>query len=366
MTRSKVLPLYAQISGKIAAEIQAGRFKAGQKIYSIREICEQFNVADITAKRALQDLGQRGLIRTVTGSGAFVTDVPAEQSPAKPVPRQVVGFLKLGQAPAPIFVHEIELIQQALTRLDLPMLHMITPDEVDSSSAAERLIEFGAGCLLVFPQHKGDFEQNPVLGKLRRSPVPFLVLETRMAKDSYICTDTERATRELADYLYDQGHRRICLATAYHRKVTGLETAVKRWNDSSVKTWVIGESGKDEINMHRLAGQIMALTPRPTAVICSDDSAASVIVGHFMAHGIRVPEDISVATYGDHPTLSQGSPVPVTVVRHPAAEVAQEVASWCKDTLAGIRPTRRLRREITGTLIARDSTAPPSGAPGGA
>ncbi len=361
MSRTKVLPLYAQISGKIAAEIQAGRFKAGQKIYSIREICEQFNVADITAKRALQDLGQRGLIRTVTGSGAFVVDAPTETAGAAPAARQMVGFLKFGNLPAPIFVHEIELIQQALTRFDLPMLYMITPDEMDSSAAAERLIESGAGCLLVFPQHKGDFEQNPVLGKLRRSPVPFLVIETRVAKDSYICSDSERATRELADYLYDLGHRKICLATAYPRKVAGLEQAVKRWNDPTVKTWVIGELSKDEVNLHRLAGQIMELSPRPTAVICSDDSAASVMVGHFMSHGLRVPEDISVATYGDHPALSQSSPVPLTVVRHPYTEVAQEVATWCRDTLAGIRPTRRVRREITGTLIARDSTASPEG-----
>ena len=56
MPTSKLLPLYAQIAGRIAEQIDSGEFRPGQRIYSIREICEQFDVADVTAKTAITHL----------------------------------------------------------------------------------------------------------------------------------------------------------------------------------------------------------------------------------------------------------------------------------------------------------------------
>lgn len=359
MARSKIIPLYAQVSGLIEQDITSGRFKPGDRIYSIREICAQFKVADTTAKKALKGLSERGIIRIVTGSGAYVCETgqgPASEPAPKP---QGVGFLKVGMHFSAIFVYEIDLLQRELARLGHPMTYTVVESADEVPDALQQLVQSGAGCLVVFPQHSGDFEKEPYMADLRRSGLPLLVLETPSVRDAYVSADSARATSELAEFLYELGHRRICLATTFKRKVEGFERALKRWNDPDVISWAFGESGQGESELHHLAQQIMELDPKPTAVIAGDDHAAAVFINHFLAGGLRIPEDISVATYGDHPQQRQLSPIAVTVMRHPYLEVAQEVAEWTRRQITGVASKRRLRRDMTGSLIVRDSTAAP-------
>jgi len=358
MATTRVMPLYQQIASRIENQIESGAFNVGDRIYSIREICDQFDVADVTAKKALTVLRSRGVIRTVTGSGAYVAERD-EKPQAEQTATKSVAMLKVGAHPAAIFVWEIDLLQQELTRLGYPMIYSVVNHDDDVPRAVDQVIAAGAGCLIVFPPHRDDFEQSNYRSLLRRLDIPVLILETRTEHGGYVTANTERATYELADYLYDLGHRRICLATSFGRKVKGFEHALQRWGDSTVKHWILEECGKTDQDSHEMAQQILDLSPRPTGVIASDDHAAAILITHFQAAGVSVPEDISVVTYGDHPQLANLSPVPVTVMRHPYLETAQEGAQWAQRQLEGRAGRRLLRREITGTLITRDSSGPP-------
>jgi DNA-binding LacI/PurR family transcriptional regulator len=359
MAASKLLPLYAQIAGCIAEQIEASDFEPGQRIYSIREICKSFNVGDVTAKKAIQQLRQRGLIHTINGSGAYVTDRSAD-GPAATVPdKRTVGFIKIGMHPAPVFAYGIDLLQQELGKLGHAMIYAVVQSEQQLASAMQQVKQSHPGCVLLFPPHRADFDLPGCLAQLREINVPSLLVESRQPKSDYITTDTERATLELCNYLYELGHRRICLATQFGRKVTGFQNAMRYWNDPSVKHWIIGEPGKTDSDSRQLADHVLSLQPRPTAVIAADDHAAAVMVSHFLQCGVSVPEQISVVTYGDHPQSADLSPVPMTVMRHPFLEIAQEAARWAHQQIAPRGRVRTVRREITGTLIIRDSSGPP-------
>ncbi len=358
MPASKLMPLYAQVARRIEEQIETGDFRPGQRIYSIREICEHFAVADVTAKKALTQLRRRGLIRTVNGSGAFVTD-EGERQPVVEVERRTVGFIKIGLHPAIVFSYEIDLLQQELARLDHAMVYAVAPTERNLDAALQQMERSQPGCLLIFPPHRADFNMSECMTQLKSSGLPVLLIESRQPKGDYITTDTERATVELADYLYELGHRRICLATGFGRKVAGFERALQRWRDPAVRHWILSEPGKTDTDTHVLAEQILALKPRPTAVIANDDHAGAVLVSHFLQRGLGVPDDISVVTYGDHPQYAALAPVPMTVMRHPFLELAQEAAQWAHRQMLPAGRARAVRREITGTLIIRDSSGPP-------
>lgn len=357
MAGSKLMPLYEQVATRIAGDIESGRFAPGERIYTIREICEHFSVADVTAKGALRRLRERGLIRTVNGAGAFVLDKD-EPTTAEAEPVKSVALVKIKWQPTTIFATEIDLIQHELFQMNLPMTYTVASldDSRDQQRLVHQLDQMNAGCLIVFPTHGDDFSQVPYMPVLRHLGIPLLVIESRSKRDSYVTNNTERATRDLADYLYDEGHRKICLATSFARKAGGFREAISRWSEP-VETWILSEPGKTDKDAHDLANQISALSPRPTAVIASDDHAAAVMIGTFTAMGIRVPQDMSVVTFDDHPREGRMSPVPVTVMRHPYVEIAQEVARWAQDRLTG-NDDRRIRRELTGTLITRDSSGP--------
>src|SRR5690606_4438 len=164
------------------------------------------------------------------------------QAAAPPAVRQTDALLKVGQPPAAVFTAELDLIQQELFKSNHPLTYTVAAmEDQDVPRFIEHVKQTHAGCLLVFPTHAADFESAPYMPALRDTNLPLLVIESRSSRDAYVTTNTERATRDLVEYLYDEGHRRICLATSFGRKVAGFNDAVARLNDPQLKTWIIGE-----------------------------------------------------------------------------------------------------------------------------
>ncbi len=351
----KFVPLYEQVARKIEQQIEKGRFSVGQKIYTIREICAEFGVSDVTAKNALKVLDARGVIKSIVGSGTYVQDRSKDPNAAQ-VRRQTFAFLKVGMSPVPIFSYGIDLIQQELSKAGFTMTYSVAAREEAVAGVMEQIKQSGAGGVIVFPPHRGDFEEAGYMAEVRRAGMPVLVVETASERDASIVTDVELATRDLVDHLYELGHRRICLATGYRRKVAGFKAAVARWNDPELVGTVVEHDLNPGHATHDLVTGVLGIKPRPTAVIAGDDHSAALLISGSMGFGLRVPEDISVVGFDDHPDLARLSPMPVTVVRHPCLEVAQEVAAWARVQVSGPVSMRRMKRKIRGTLIARDSS----------
>jgi GntR family transcriptional regulator, arabinose operon transcriptional repressor len=355
--QTKFVPLYEQVARKIEQQIEKGRFVAGQKIYTIREICSEFGVSDVTAKNALKVLDSRGVIKSIVGSGTYVQDRSKEPSAAQ-TRRQTFAFLKVGMSPVPIFSYGIDLIQQELSKAGFTMTYNVAAKDESVAGVVEQIKQAGAGGLIVFPPHRGDFEEAGFMADVRRAGMPVLVVETASERDASVVTDVELATRDLVDHLYELGHRNICLATGYRRKVAGFKAAVARINDPKLVATVMENDLNPGHATHDLVAGVLGIKPRPTAVIAGDDHAAALMISGSMGFGLRVPEDISVVGFDDHPDLARLSPIAVTVVRHPCLEVAQEVAAWARMQVSGPVSMRRMHRKIRGTLIARDSSGP--------
>jgi DNA-binding GntR family transcriptional regulator len=67
-TRAK----WTQLAAEIERRIASGDYPAGSKLPGILALCAEFNVAQMTARKALTDLRERGIIRTENGIGSFV------------------------------------------------------------------------------------------------------------------------------------------------------------------------------------------------------------------------------------------------------------------------------------------------------
>lgn len=65
-------PYYRQIADAIEAEIQAGRLNKGDRIPSEKTIEQTYGVARGTARRAIEELRERGLAVTVPQRGTYV------------------------------------------------------------------------------------------------------------------------------------------------------------------------------------------------------------------------------------------------------------------------------------------------------
>jgi LacI family transcriptional regulator len=102
--------------------------------------------------------------------------------------------------------------------------------------------------------------------------------------------------------------------------------------------------------------RILAATPRPTAVVCLNDTAALGLLDGLQAAGVRVPADISVVGYDDLPIARRLAP-PLTTVRQPNYELGQAAAELLLDEGRPGHTHREIRFEPS--LVIRQSTARP-------
>jgi GntR family transcriptional regulator len=66
--------IYVQVAEHIAARIEAGELKPGQRLPPERDIADQYGVAYSTMRKSMEILRERGLIMTMHGRGTFVND----------------------------------------------------------------------------------------------------------------------------------------------------------------------------------------------------------------------------------------------------------------------------------------------------
>mgnify|MGYP002640702341 CR=1 FL=1 len=68
------IPLYQVVYNGILHSIEAGEFLPHNRLPSENKLCELFSVGRNTVRRALSELGNDGILKTIAGSGTFVTD----------------------------------------------------------------------------------------------------------------------------------------------------------------------------------------------------------------------------------------------------------------------------------------------------
>ncbi|MFD7549022.1 GntR family transcriptional regulator [Streptomyces sp. NPDC059816] len=65
---------YMRVLDALTAEIEAGTYGPGDRIPSESELSATHGVAPMTARRAVKELRERGLVYTEWGKGSFVLD----------------------------------------------------------------------------------------------------------------------------------------------------------------------------------------------------------------------------------------------------------------------------------------------------
>lgn len=104
--------------------------------------------------------------------------------------------------------------------------------------------------------------------------------------------------------------------------------------------------------------QLMALPNPSTAVFCYNDMSAVGVMRKIRAHGLRIPDDISVVGFDDL-YLSQYLHPPLTTVQQPMHQMGRMAMETLLRIMSGEDCTRILR--VEGQLVVRESTASPKG-----
>ncbi|EKN65259.1 transcriptional regulator [Neobacillus bataviensis LMG 21833] len=80
LQHGSVIPLYHQLMERLKASIEKGKWAPGDKILSENQLMDQFGVSRNTAKKAIEELVQEGILYRIQGKGTFVAKPKLQQS----------------------------------------------------------------------------------------------------------------------------------------------------------------------------------------------------------------------------------------------------------------------------------------------
>lgn len=175
-------------------------------------------------------------------------------------------------------------------------------------------------------------------------------------------SDHAAALRGLLDHLADDaGARRVALVAA------GDETSWTGELNDSYRTWCADRGVPELVGRVPLSPRpeyavdaVAALLDgpqdaRPDAIVVAPDGVAPAITRLLAERGLRVPQDVRVASCVDGPMMASGAP-PVTAIDLQPAAMGRALASTLAEVLRGDPPGGRIDRLLDTALHVRAST----------
>lgn len=173
-----------------------------------------------------------------------------------------------------------------------------------------------------------------------------------------VSTTEREAGRSMADYLLELGHRRIAFISGHPDHLAMAE------RQKGVQESIDAFDGECELIIRRglntfesglaAAKELLAMSPRPTAVFAANDDMAAGVLFEAQELGLRVPGDISVAGFDDTILAAHIWPG-LTTIHQPIHRMGERAATNLLDRISD-RPvsddmplaTRLIKRRSTG------------------
>lgn len=354
------LTLVAQVEQMLRDAIAAGQFP-GDRLPTEVELAEQLGVSRETVRRATESLAEEGLLVKFRRKGTFLR---------RPDPMRLkstsalIGYLQadygFGATGADAVTRGISglILQGALEHASSAGFQLLvdraTPGEL--RSAFRRLQQAGQPRGLIF----ASVGEEKLLRQVTGLGVPTVVVDhdVRVPQISTVRDDSATAAAASVEHLAEFGHRRIALA--YWNQVDlnpwrleGYRSALRKLGLPRRRSWELPVELSPQ-GARELVRDLLELSPRPTALLCFNNTQARQVIEELKRHGVEVPRDLSVMGGG-------GEAVPGLTCFQ---------ADWYSVGATAVRLTLRLMNEgidappqhelIAHQLQAGETVAPPA------
>lgn len=319
VTKNSSVPLYKQLKEIIQEQIESGQKKPGDNIPSEKELCNIYNISQITARKAIFELVNDGALYRVPGKGTFVAEAKPGVKTSVRLRTENIAFVISREhhpvlsnsfysfvfkgAEDEIRAHGYNLFYQTLDEklmTDLSSFKLIEEKKVD-------------GLLLV-----GEMSHDFVM-QIRDRGVPIVLVDhdIKGAAIDSVTSDNFNGAYEVVSYLIDLGHRNIGFVTenlehgTFHLRFLGYKEALKKHNIPLNEDLIeagIPYSGKG------ILSKLLNLEKKPTAIFNCNDLMAIKAITAAKDRGLSIPGDLSIVGFDDIDVSSQIHP-PLTTVR---------------------------------------------------
>ena len=337
---------------------------------SLRDVARAVGLSAMTVSRALRDDG--------TVAGPTRRRVLAAAARPRYRPNLLMHGVRTGRsrtvgvvvpASTPFLAGILQGIHDALDAADYAMLvawnplHFAAPANRAERRHIRRLLERRVDGLILRPTH--DAATDDDFREVRKEGLPLVVVDRELpgVRCDFAGTDDEAGARMAADHLLALGHRRLghlagpqAVSTARLRR-RGFERAVAAFGRGASCRTV---EGHDFRGLRDEALRLLRASPRPTAVFCANDDAATSLYESADALHLRIPQDLSVVGFADLPVASMLRPALTTVRQDPVRIGREAVRLLLARCASGAPRNGPVAVRLEPELVVRGSTAPPA------
>jgi LacI family transcriptional regulator len=195
---------------------------------------------------------------------------------------------------------------------------------------------------------------------IRQVGTPLVVLDRRIPGEvvDVVRCDSEEGSYLLTRMLLDLGHRQIALLTGPHMvstaedRVAGFRRAL---GEAGVAEPVVFYGSYTQDSGFANTRQVLALHPRPTALIAANNFIAIGALKAVRAAGLDVPDEMAMAGFDDLPAALMIEPF-LTVAVQPAYEMGRRAAELLLSRLSGADTSPPQEILLPVELIIRQSS----------
>ncbi|MEO6207383.1 MAG: substrate-binding domain-containing protein [Candidatus Limnocylindrales bacterium] len=203
--------------------------------------------------------------------------------------------------------------------------------------------------------------RQETLDILDQVDVPVIMVDRDVDADldaSIVRNDHRGGMRAAVGHLLDLGHRRIAMISGaldlwpVRERIAGMAEAVAARGVPDETISLVGSLSAD--HGARSVEQVLAMDPRPTAIVAGGNQVLAGCIRALQHHGIRIPDDISLVTC-DEVDLSELHVPPIAAVARDTLLLGRTAAELLLERLAGGQPRTVL---LPTTFTARPSCGP--------
>lgn len=233
---------------------------------------------------------------------------------------------------------------------------------------ARKLVERGIDCLVLV----GEAHPDALFDLLRSQGVPYVITYTSGRDQRHACIgfDNYAAATKLTEHLLELGHRNFGMVAHAAEGNDRIQQRIAAVQDTLARAGIAIRpqhfvrvnsrhiaSGRD--GMRRiLADDTSRPTPRPTALVCTNDYIASGAMIEARQLGLVIPRDLSIVGFDDTDMSAHLDP-PLTTIRVPSRRMGEEIAKYIISRLE--RGEAQCPPPLDADMIVRSSTARPGG-----
>ena len=328
----------------------------------LKDIAERAGVSVMTVSKALRDepdvsVTTKARLKLLAQQMGYVPDSTAQGLRNRTT--KLFGLI-IPSLVNPIFSRVILALQERTFELgyDLLLAHTLYQPEREEI-CIRRFLSRRVDGLFLSPVYRLT-DAAPIYGELLARKVPTVLLGHSApfcAQFANVETDDLAAARAVTQHLLSLGHKRIAFlagppGTPWSQERFEGYRQTLRDAGLDVEDKLVFQAGRTIEDGARVAKQMISEHFDATAILAVNDMVAAGCAEFLLGEGFRIPEDVSVAGFGNT-MLSEHFRVPLTTVNQPKHRLGVAAMDSMLQLLNGQRPPAK---RLPAPLLVRGST----------